>query len=178
MGPLWVNRGWGWRAPDVRLFLWMRAGHGPRRVRLAVAIARWSWVPLLMVVAAMASRWGHGWVAALQCLCVAGLLQWMGKRGAQRWPTARPFALGLAPNHLGHSPRASFPSAHAMVMGTVAGFVAALAPHDPLWGAAALIAFLTAWARVHAGAHFPSDVLAGLGLGGVGGAAAAWPFVH
>jgi len=98
-------------------------------------------------------------------LGLATLVQVLAKRSA-RWLSApRPFALGLCPNHLNHGERGGMPSTHAAVMGALAG---ALAPWMAMWPELALvpaIAALTAWARVHAGAHFPSDVLVGLALG-------------
>jgi undecaprenyl-diphosphatase len=160
---------------DVRLFLWMRAGRGdmPWLMEVAIAIARSSWLPLLLVVGAMASRWTHGWAPALLGLAAAGLVQWLGKRAARRFSAARPFSLGLCSNHLDHGSRAGFPSAHAMVMGCVWAYMAHMAPNDPLWLVLGLIALATAWARVHAGAHFPSDVMAGLALGALCGAVTA-----
>jgi undecaprenyl-diphosphatase len=68
------------------------------------------------------------------------------------------------------------PSTHAAVMACLAG---ALSPWMVVWPELALlpsIAVITAWARVHAGAHFPSDVLAGLMLGASVGSAASQAF--
>lgn len=59
----------------------------------------------------------------------------------------------------------SFPSDHATVAGAVA--VGLLFIHRR-WGiAASVLAALMAFTRVYAGAHYPSDVLAGLALGGI-----------
>jgi undecaprenyl-diphosphatase len=76
-------------------------------------------------------------------------------------------ALGLSANHLDHGSRSGFPSTHAAVMSTAVGFMAVAIPVWSLIAAMATVTLCTSWARVHAGAHFPSDVLAGL----VGGAA-------
>lgn len=57
------------------------------------------------------------------------------------------------------------PSTHAAVMGCVAGSLMPWAGISPELALLPLIAVITGWARVHAGAHFPSDVLAGLLLG-------------
>lgn len=170
------GRSWGWREWDVRAFRWMAGAQArPAAVAVAVAVSRWSWVPLVMAVCAMALRWEHGLQVAFQGLCIAGLAQLACKRLARRWPAARPFSLGLCPNHLNHGARAGFPSAHAVVMGVVTGFMVCLAPGDALGALIGLIAVGTAWARVYAGAHFPSDVLVGLTLGGaVGAIASRW----
>lgn len=160
------DRSWGWRGWDVRIFQWMAGPQArPAVLAMAIAISRWSWVPLLLAVCAMALRWDRGIHVAFLGLCIAGLAQLVCKRLAARWPAARPFSLGLCPNHLNHGSRAGFPSAHAVVMGAITGFMVCLAPGDPLWALMGMIALSTAWARVYVGAHFPSDVLVGLALG-------------
>jgi undecaprenyl-diphosphatase len=160
------DRRWGWREWDVRVFMWMAGPQTrPAALKVAVAISRWSWVPMLMVVCAMSWRWNHAPDVAFQGLCIAGLAQLACKRLASRWPAARPFSLGLCTNHLNHGSRAGFPSAHAVVMGVLTGFMVCLAPDDVLAVLIGLIALSTAWARVYVGAHFPSDVLVGLALG-------------
>lgn len=116
---------------------------------------------------------GDAW-PLLQCLLVASLVQVLSKQCASRWNLPRPFQLGLSPNHLGHSARAGFPSTHAMVMGTVFGFMALALPSGWILASLAGLALATAWARVYAGAHFPLDVLAGLGLGALAGLLAGW----
>ena len=159
------------RSPDVRLFRWLGCGDTSRPVRLAVAvcIAHWSWVPLVLCLAFCAAQRTGAAMPVITALGLATLVQVLAKRSA-RWLSApRPFALGLCPNHLNHGDRGGMPSTHAAVMGCLAG---ALWPWMAAWPELAwlpAIAGLTAWARVHAGAHFPSDVLAGLALGGVVG---------
>jgi len=62
-----------------------------------------------------------------------------------------------------HSTDPSFPSDHAVMAGAVA---ASLFTFDLLLGEiAAVAAVLMAFARVYIGAHFPTDVVVGLGLG-------------
>ena len=65
----------------------------------------------------------------------------------------------------------SFPSDHATVAGAVAvGLLFA----NRRWGiVAGVLALLMAFTRVYVGAHYPTDVLAGLALGGIV-AAAGW----
>ncbi len=170
-----------WQALDLRLFAWVGGGHAahPRTLALACALGRWSWVPLLalMASAALLHDGSAGlWVLA-QCLAVAALVQLASKRLARRWCASRPFMRGLSPNHLRHSARGGFPSTHATVMGAVLGFMALQLPAgDPALAGMALTVAATGWARVYAGAHFPLDVLAGLAFGSLSGAllAAAW----
>lgn len=170
---------WGYRRFDVWLFRWMRAGHGARPRLLPVArwISHRSWFPLLITLVAMCLPLPSGGWLLLQVLCVATAAQVMSKKCAVLWGAPRPFALGLSHNHLKHGPRAGLPSTHAAVMGAVVGFMAAVLPLHPLLAVLGAIALLTAWARVYAGAHFPCDVVAGLGLG-VGAGWAAARFIH
>ena len=155
-----------WLRVDIWLFRRLGAGRGPvAALVLARLVARWSWLPLLALVVLVSLPHPLGPALALLCLSWAGLVQLAGKRLARRWQAQRPFALGLCPNHLGHGGRAGFPSSHALVMGAVWG---ALLPHTgsgALITAMAAVALATGWARVHTGAHFPLDVLAGLALG-------------
>ena len=157
-----------WRASDWQLMAWMGAGRADRhwRLRLAIGLAHWSWVPLALCLVLCAVQRAGALVPVATAMGLATLVQVLAKRGA-RWLSApRPFALGLCPNHLNHGERGGMPSTHAAVMGCLAG---ALSPWMAMWPELALvpaIAALTGWARVQAGAHFPSDVLVGLALGG------------
>lgn len=161
-----------WLRFDVWLFRRLGAGQGPASgLTLARLVARWSWLPLLVLVVLVSLPHRLGPALALLCLAWAGLVQLAGKRLARRWQAQRPFALGLCDNHLGHGGRAGFPSSHALVMGAVVG---ALLPHtgsEVLIAAMAAVALGTGWARVHTGAHFPLDVVAGLALGVASGLA-------
>lgn len=155
-----------WLRLDTILFRLIGAGQGPAMgLWLARLVARWSWLPMLALAAlALLPQPQGGWLAPL-CLAWAGLVQWTGKRLARRWNAARPFTLGLCANHLGHGGRAGFPSSHALAMGALLGALAPFTSHHGLLAAMAALALGTGWARVHCGAHFPLDVLAGLALG-------------
>ncbi len=159
---------WGYRQVDVRLFRWMRAGHGARPSLLpaACAISHRSWAPMLITLMVMAGAMPSGGWLLLQVLGMATVAQVLSKQCAVFWAAPRPFTLGLSHNHLQHGPRAGLPSTHAAVMGSVAGFMAVAAPGHPLLAVLGAIALTTAWARVYVGAHFPTDVMLGLGLGG------------
>lgn len=156
-----------WLRLDAVLFRALGAGHGPAwLMRLARLWARWSWLPLLAVVAAVSAQAPvHGALLALLSLAFAGGVQLAGKRLARHWQAQRPFVLGLCANHLGHSARAGFPSSHALVMGAVIGVLLPHTLNDGLLTAMTAIAVLTGWARVHTGAHFPLDVIVGTAAG-------------
>ena len=136
----------------------------PVRLRLAIGLARHSgWlVAAAMVHAALVHGLG---TAMLGSLLLAGLVQLGCKRLARHLNAPRPFALGLCPNHLGHSARGGMPSTHATVLAFLAACTLPLAPMAPALWCLPPVALLTGWARVQAGAHFPSDVLLGLALG-------------
>lgn len=167
--------GWGYRALDVRLFRWMRDGHGarPPLLPVACAVAHRSWAPMLLALMVMAGSMPSGEWVLLQVLLTATVAQVASKQCAARWAAPRPFALGLSDNHLKHGPRAGLPSTHAAVMGAVVAFMSVAAAGHPLLVVLGITALATAWARVYAGAHFPSDVLLGLALGGALGWAGA-----
>lgn len=156
-----------WQRLDRRLFHWMGGGHRTQALPLAVAkvVARWSWVPLLGLMATGLPRDGRGFVVLGQCLLVATVVQVSSKRLSRRWSSTRPFMEGLSPNHLNHSERAGFPSTHATVMGAVFGFMLLQMPPGPALAGLAVVTLGTGWARVYTGAHYPLDVLAGLSLG-------------
>lgn len=152
-----------WLRLDAFLFRHIGAGRGPAWLMgLARAWARWSWLPLLALMAAVGAQApAHGAWLVLLGLAFAGLVQLAGKRLARHWQSPRPFALGLCANHLGHSARAGFPSSHALVMGAVIGVLLPHTVNDTLVAAMTTVAALTGWARVHTGAHFPLDVAVG-----------------
>lgn len=154
------------RSADWVLMRHLGVGHEDRPVRLMAALwlARHSgWlVAALMAQAALA----HGLLLAmLSSLLLAGMVQLACKRLARSLSAPRPFALGLCPNHLGHSARGGMPSTHATVLAFLAGCTVPLLPVAPALWCLGPLAVVTGWARVQAGAHFPSDVLVGLALG-------------
>jgi undecaprenyl-diphosphatase len=144
-----------------------------------VWLAHWSGLGMAALLLGLAVR-RRGWQDALVALAASVLAQWLARQLAVEWDAPRPFMLDLSPNFLGHGARGGFPSTHATVMFAVCGVLWRLEGIRRLQLAALAIAILTAWARVHAGAHFPLDVLAGAALGtGIGTATMlAWRVIH
>jgi len=152
---------------DLRAFARLGGGHAARALPLhaALLIARGS-SGLLLIVLLLATWWTAAPLAsATVILLLAGATQYAGKRLAQRHGAPRPYHLGLSPNHLQQGARGGWPSSHALSMACVSGALWVLAGPSALWSVAALLTLATGWARVYAGAHFPSDVFAGWGLG-------------
>lgn len=152
---------------DRQAFRWLGGGHAadPLALVLALALARLGSGLLLIVLLLGAWQTATPLAAATGILLLAGATQYTGKRLAHRHGAPRPYHLGLSPNHLRQGARGGWPSSHALSMACVTGGLWVVVGPGPLWGAAALLTLVTGWARIYAGAHFPSDVLAGWGLG-------------
>jgi len=154
------------RSADWALMRQLGAVHAAPAFLLqpALWLARHSgWlVAAVMAYAALVHGLGP---AMLLSLLLAGLVQLGCKRLSRHLNAPRPFALGLCPNHLGHSARGGMPSTHATVLAFLAGCTGPLVAVAPLLWWLGPVAIATGWARIQAGAHFPSDVLVGLGLG-------------
>lgn len=164
-----------WRSVDIALF-YLIVGRGrpnPWLLRCACLTAAFASWPLMTIMVLHTGLEASRWIELSLCLLLSGNLQWVAKRLAYRWNAPRPFALGLIHNHLNHSARGGFPSAHAVVMGTIAGFCSLWMPSELLVGVLLLVAGTT-WARVYTGAHFPLDVIFGSTFGGIIGSLAAW----
>lgn len=182
------------------LALALRASQSDRALFLAINDAGWRWLP--PAVLACVTILGHGLCATMLLapsllrapgVLMSGLLATPIALLLSRLPKAsidspRPAAvLDPASIHIngvhlaGHN---SFPSGHAITAFLV---VAVLLTGDgvtrPRWPASvaiALVGFAVAWSRIAVGAHWPSDALAGIGLGLLAGLAGAqmqqrWP---
>lgn len=157
---------------NLRVFGWLGGGHSAQPLRLtwALALARGS-SSLLLVMLLLAAWQTHAPISLVTLvLLLAAVTQYAGKRLAHRFGAPRPYHLGLSPNHLKQGARGGWPSSHALSMACVCGALWVAVGAEPLWSAAALLTLATGWARVYAGAHFPSDVLAGWCAGAASGA--------
>lgn len=121
------------------------------------------WYSLMLLLALVDGR--HGRLAALQ-MAATGLTALMLYRLLKRW-TRRPRPFRSCPGVIAHVPpldEFSFPSGHTLQ--AVAFTVVALSWYPVL--APLLLSFtaLVAASRVILGLHYPSDVLAAIGIGG------------
>lgn len=124
-----------------------------------------------MMVAALDRRRCQAIAAATLCLPLGGLLTHLPKWGL---PTLRPAAV-LSPSELlvmGEPilRSASMPSGHALTVLAGAVIVGRCLPMG--WGWRGILGLVVLWvplSRVLTGAHWPSDVLVGAGLGGLAG---------
>ncbi|MEO6203856.1 MAG: phosphatase PAP2 family protein [Mycobacteriales bacterium] len=140
--------------------------HGPARLFANDGVVLFA---LLLVAAGVLALRRGGLVAAVRpVLAGAGVLLAVGVNQpiVHAVGEARPFAVLPQALVLVHrSVDASFPSDHATMAGAVA---VGLLFVERRWGIiAALLAVLMAVTRVYVGVHFPSDVLAGLLVGGL-----------
>lgn len=155
-----------WRELDLWLFGWMTPGNEVTWLtHTATWLAQWCSVWLLCVLLFALTQVPQRLYRFGLCLLVALLAQTLAHALARDWNTPRPFMLGLSANHLEHGTRGGLPSAHASVMFALAGAMWLTGTRGWLAMALATPVFLTSWARVYTGAHFPLDVLGGAALG-------------
>lgn len=157
---------------DLRAFAHLGGGHmaRPPLLRAARLMARAGSGLLLIVLLLATWQTAAPFAAATLVLLLAGVTQYAGKRLAHRHGAPRPYHLGLSPNHLQQGARGGWPSSHALSMACVCGALWVAVGPGPLWTVAVLITLTTGWARIYAGAHFPSDVVAGWCAGLMAGA--------
>ena len=162
---------------DVPLFLWLNATASSPEWMLKLALFASEELPVLLVAGTVGAyivgdrSVRHAVARVLLAMITAWLL---ARLGQHLWPMPRPFAVGLGTQWLSHGNSAGFPSTHASVAFGFALAVAAVTRHWYLAVAALLLAALVAWSRICLGLHFPSDVLAGLGVGLAGALLSGW----
>lgn len=129
------------------------------------------WYALMLALIAMDGR--RGWLAAVH-MAATGLAALLLYRLLKRH-TRRPRPFHACPGVIAHVPpldEFSFPSGHTL---QAVGFTVVALAWYPLL-APLLLSFTTlvAASRVILGLHYPSDVLAAIGIGGALGAASLW----
>ncbi|MFN2557930.1 MAG: phosphatase PAP2 family protein [Nitriliruptorales bacterium] len=112
----------------------------------------------------------HRLRSAVDVAC-GGMLAWSASQGLKplvRRP--RPYQLEKAERLVAEPSGSSWPSAHPAV---VAAVVSVLSPRLPPAGRrmGTFMAVFVAASRVYVGVHYPTDVVAGLGIGALSGAA-------
>jgi membrane-associated phospholipid phosphatase len=161
------------RQSELALFAWMSAGSSPTPWLLAFMSALAQNGPWLSVaiLATIAWRKPSERIYLLATLATCGVASVLAHALAKAIDLPRPFMLGLSPDYIAHGARGAMPSAHATVMFTMA-FALMFRRGLRSWGlAAAVVAAGTGFARVFIGVHFPFDIVAGLLLGALIGAA-------
>lgn len=158
---------------DTSLFLWLNASASSPEVGAQAGAVRHRTVAVLLVAGTMgAFIVGNRAIrhSVLRVLLAMASAWSLARLGQHLLAMPRPFALGFGIQWLPHGSSAGFPSTHASVAFAFAMAVAAVTSRWYLVLAALLVATLVAWSRICLGLHFPSDVLAGVGVG----LASAW----
>jgi undecaprenyl-diphosphatase len=158
---------------DQQLFFWINLNH--QSAAWLMDLARfgstvWPTAVLLTVLAAIVVGPGRWRRTALHML-LAMLVAWLIVRGiSTTWPLPRPFVLGLGEQWLAKEPSASFPSSHASIAWAISAAALCWVRHPLVIAGFLLSALLVGWSRVALGVHFPSDMVAGMGVGALAAA--------
>ncbi|WP_045233685.1 phosphatase PAP2 family protein [Deinococcus pimensis] len=169
-----------WEAPFM---VALRGGAPPLLTKVAYGVSvvgAWSaTLPVVLLLAAWIwTRARASAVFVVAGVCGAALLNFLLKLFFHR---ERPMDV----TRLWHADDASFPSGHAMTAAALAATLVALTWRTRFRGLTvvlgALYALVMGYTRVYLGAHYPTDVLAGWGLGVAWVASLAllmWPTLH
>jgi undecaprenyl-diphosphatase len=172
------------------LALALRAGGFDRPLFLAVNDAAWRWLPPTLL--SCTTILGHGLVATM--LLAPALWRAPNLLAASLFATPVAMVLSWLPKGLIDSPRPaaildpasihivgmrlaghnSLPSGHTLTAFVVVGVLLAAPPRWPAAVAIGGVGVAVALSRIAVGAHWPSDVLVGAGLGLLAGQAGTW----
>jgi undecaprenyl-diphosphatase len=156
----------GMQELNVALFHWLAAGNTPHPQILWIAslLATGTVWLCVALIAWAAWRQPSQWKYLVATLVAALAASMLAHAAASAINMPRPFIAGLSPPYIEHGARGSLPSTHATVMFTVA-LILCMRPALRIVGLAILlIGFVTGWARIYVGVHFPLDILGGFVL--------------
>jgi membrane-associated phospholipid phosphatase len=165
---------------DALLFAWAHAhARLPPLFWANVTLLGFGWV-VVILVAAMDSGDGRATALLLRVLVLASLATHLPKlllahaRPLAVLPLDAVILIGKPVRYSG-----SMPSGHALALGAALGLYwilrpGAWQPGRPVYWVMPATVAIAAWSRVAVGAHWPADVLMGLGLGLICALAAAW----
>lgn len=147
------------------LFLALNASASPDAETVILAtVAAEDFVYLACVLAACLWIWGPpgrrgALLSAGLGLLVSFAISWII---GLLWYHPRPFVIGLGQALMKHSPDSSFPSDHTTFLWTL-GLGLLVTRAWRIWGWVIIVlGFVTAWARIYVGIHFPFDMAASL----------------
>lgn len=156
---------------NQNLFLLVNASQFAPSTVVAVAriIALWS-VPLTVVLAAALWIWGRP--SRRGAILIGGAAVLLGLTlnfiVSLTWFHPRPFMIGLGQQLLPHAAETSFPSDHVTLILSFGFGLLLTRQLRRVAPGIVMLGFLTAWARVYLGVHFPIDMLGSLVVAVVG----------
>lgn len=159
---------------NLMLFNLLGAGFAPDAFWLEVArsVTAGSIGAIAALLAGVVWRHPGRWSDIALALACAGCVAMLAHALAAWIASPRPFMLGLSPSYVTHTVRSGQPSTHASAMTALAVFLL-LRPRLYRVGlATGALMLATGWARIYLGLHFPLDILGGIVLGTLTGAAA------
>ena len=151
------------RSLDLALLRLLRTrGHSPRMEKAVLAYTAAGehgigWLSLAVAGVALDGRGRAEYLRSIRAVLLGYALNTALKQAFRRARPVLEELPWLAPTISGHS----YPSAHSTMSFAAAGTLSAALPPVPLYTAAAAMAL----SRPYVGVHYPTDVLAGAGLG-------------
>jgi len=150
-------------AIDRSLFLWLNAPDNPADATVAIAVFLGEYL-IWLLPGLLVAGWLFGSREVREAMLVATASACFGLLVTQLvrmgWPQPRPFMLGLGHQLIRHAPAPSCPSNHLTLWWSVSCSLLLQRGPRRRWILLVLAGLAVAWARIYAGIHFPSDMLA------------------